>query len=75
MVITMPAFGRVVTDEDGNKSVDTSHLSTIKMVAGAEKEISRVILNSRVHNWVGIGWVAEGPATTYDKKRYPAVSQ
>lgn len=55
------------------KTVKRSQLSQIKMVAGNEKKYSRVILNNRIQNWVGFGWVDEGRATTAQKKLYPVV--
>lgn len=55
------------------KPVKRSELSTIKMTTGGEKRISKVILDGNVRQWVGIGWVDEGPATEADKLKYPRV--
>ncbi len=55
------------------KSVKSSELSNIKMVAGNEKKYSRVIMDGNVKNWVGFGWVTEGAATDADKEKYPTV--
>lgn len=55
------------------RTVKRSELSTIRMVAGGEKRIDRVIIGDRVHNWVGFGWVDEGKATKANFKKYPTV--
>lgn len=55
------------------KPIKRSELSTIKMVAGGEDRISKVILDGNVRQWVGIGWVDEGPASAADKLKYPRV--
>jgi len=57
------------------KSVKRSDLSTIKMVAGNEKRITRVIDGSTIKNWVGFGWVDEGPATLSDYDKYPIIEE
>jgi hypothetical protein len=54
-------------------TIKRSKLSKVAMVAGGEKSITRVIDNNRVMNWVGIGWIDEGHATTKNKKEYPTV--
>lgn len=55
------------------KTVTREQVSTLRMVAGNEKKHPRVILDDHVQNWVGFGWVDEGPATKKDKKKYPTV--
>lgn len=47
----------------------------MKMVAGREKRISRVIIGKNVHNWIGFGWVDEGKATKAQLKKYPTVKE
>jgi hypothetical protein len=55
------------------RPIKRSELSTIKMTTGGEDRISKVILDGNVRQWVGIGWVDEGPATDADKLKYPRV--
>ena len=55
------------------RTIKASELDTVKMVAGNEGKISRVVWGPWLMNWVGIGWVNERPATAADKKRYPKV--
>ena len=55
------------------KTIKRSELSNIKMVAGGEDRISKVILDGTVRQWVGIGWVDEGQASAADKRKYPTV--
>jgi hypothetical protein len=55
------------------KPIKRSELSTIKMTTGNEDRISKVILDGNVRQWVGIGWVDEGPATETDKLTIPRV--
>ena len=57
------------------KTISRSELSNLRMVAGNEKKYSRIILNGHVHNWVGFGWVDEGPATDEDSRNYPTVEE
>lgn len=54
-------------------AVKRSELAPIKMVAGGEKKHSRVIDNGDVLEWVGFGWVNEGPATDEDRRTCPQV--
>lgn len=44
-------------------TVKSSELASFRMVAGNEKKYDKVIHRHRVKQWVGIGWVDEGPAT------------
>lgn len=39
------------------------------MVAGGEKRISQVILNGKVKEWVGIGWIDMRDATPEDYRK------
>lgn len=55
------------------KTVKRSQLSNIRMTTGGEDKYSKVILDGNVRQWVGIGWVDEGPASADDKKKYPTV--
>lgn len=55
------------------KTVKASELSNLKMVAGNEKKYSAVIIDGSKKQWVGIGWVDEGPATDDDRRKYPEV--
>lgn len=48
-------------------------VSTISMVAGKEKTISRVIHDGEVKEWVGIGWISKGKATEADYQTTPEV--
>jgi hypothetical protein len=45
------------------KTIRRSRLSNLAMVAGGEEHVRRVILDGTVRNWVGFGWVDEGPPT------------
>lgn len=55
------------------RGIRRSQLSTLRMVAGGEDNISKVIMNGNVHQWVGIGWVDEGKASKADEFKYPRV--
>ena len=48
-------------------------LATIRMVAGNEKLYSKVVVDGRVKEWVGIGWLDCGEATDEDRAKYPEV--
>lgn len=54
-------------------AVKRSELAPIKMVAGGEKKHSRVIDGGDVLEWVGFGWVNEGPASDEDRRTCPQV--
>jgi hypothetical protein len=45
----------------------------ISMVAGNEKKFDKIIHNGLIKQWVGIGWVTEGPADSTDCDKYPIV--
>lgn len=55
-------------------TIEASKLSIIRMTAGNENTISKVIDNSELKEWVGIGWITLRPATVADKKKYPTVN-
>lgn len=55
------------------KTIRAYELSTIRMVAGREKTVSRVIDNTTLKEWVGFGWIDIREATSADKKKYPKV--
>ena len=55
------------------KTVSYKDVSKIAMTTGKEKEISKVIHNKTLCEWVGIGWVDLRPATKEDYKKYPTV--
>lgn len=57
------------------KTVKSSELASFRMVAGNEKKYDKVIHEHRVKQWVGFGWVDEGPATDEDIAQYPIVVQ
>lgn len=54
-----------------SSTIPRKDLSTLKMVAGGEARLTKVIVDGEVMNWVGFGWVPEGAAETLDYKRYP----
>lgn len=54
-----------------NKTVTKREMTTIHMVQGGERKHSRVIVDGRVMNWVGFGWVDEGEADAYDRRVLP----
>lgn len=55
------------------KTVSYRNVSTIAMVAGKEKTISKIIHDGHLMEWVAIGWIDLGKATASDKKNYPTV--
>jgi hypothetical protein len=55
------------------KPIAASELTIIRMVAGKEKVISKVIENGDLKEWVGIGWLTIRPATARDRMRYRTV--
>lgn len=50
-------------------------VSTIAMVNGNERKHSKVICDGRVMQWVGFGWVDEGPPSAADRRRLPRVEE
>jgi len=55
------------------KPVTFDQVSALRMVAGGEKTIDRVIHEGELCYWTGIGWVVERTATPEDELKYPAV--
>ncbi len=55
------------------KKVTTRQVQKTNMVAGQESAISTVIDGLQKKEWVGIGWVDHGEATSEDFKKYPFV--
>jgi hypothetical protein len=41
--------------------VPASECTAARMAGGNERKFGRVIMQGKVHQWVGIGWVDEGP--------------
>lgn len=50
------------------KTISRDEISTVKMTAGGEKRVHKVIDGDDVYLWVGIGWVKEGPPTRHQKR-------
>ena len=57
------------------KTIKASELSTIRMVAGNEKRVKKVIDNGILIEWVAIGWVDVRKATLADYKKFPTVTR
>jgi len=56
------------------KTVKARDCSIIAMCDGRnETKHSKVIMRGRVMQYVGIGWVDEGPASPQDTRKYPVV--
>jgi len=55
------------------KELSRGEVSTLRMVAGNEDQISKVIDGVLLKEWVGIGWVTLRNATDQDKKNYPTL--
>lgn len=55
------------------KTVKSSELTTIKMVAGNERKYGKVVHGGKLKEWVGIGWIDVRSATSSDERRYPFV--
>lgn len=56
-----------------DNTVHARELSAVKMVAGNENRYTRVIDSGNLKNWVGFGWIDEGPASAEDRAKYPEV--
>jgi hypothetical protein len=52
------------------KTVKRGELSNLRMAAGNENKYSIVIVDGRVKEWVGIGWIDLRQATEADRKKY-----
>lgn len=50
------------------KTIKRSALQNIRMTAGGEKRIKKVILDGTVREWVGIGWIDCGAPTSQQKR-------
>lgn len=57
------------------KKVKRSELTNFKMVAGNDEKYECVVVNGRLKEWVGIGWIDVRAATPNDLKRYPEVKE
>jgi hypothetical protein len=55
------------------KPVSFHDVSTIAMVAGKEKTISKIIHDGAIKEWVGIGWITIRHARPSDYLRIPEV--
>jgi hypothetical protein len=53
--------------------ITRSMLTNIKMVSGGEKDLSKVIFDGRVREWIGFGWIDIRAANASDYAKYPAV--
>jgi len=56
------------------KTVRARDCSTIAMVAGNEKKFSKIVHENQVKQWVGFGWVSEGPPQSPRDDKLPRVS-
>ena len=54
-------------------TIKRAKLANIRMVSGGEKKIDKVILDGRVREWVGFGWIDIGAAEEKDYAKYPVV--
>lgn len=57
------------------KPVDAARLTNLKMTAGGEAKLKRVVQGGILKEWVGIGWIEVRAATRSDRKRYPEVKE
>lgn len=55
------------------KPVSFHDVSTIAMVEGKEKTISKIIHDGAIKEWVGIGWITIGHAEPRDYLKIPEV--
>jgi hypothetical protein len=53
--------------------IKRSELSNLRMTAGNEKKYDKVVIDGKVKEWVGIGWVTLRDASDKDRTRYPVV--
>jgi hypothetical protein len=54
-------------------TIKRAKLATIRMVGHGEKIIDKVILDGRVREWVGFGWIDIGAAEEKDYAKLPTV--
>lgn len=57
------------------KRIHAQNLSNLKMVAGMERKITRVIDGDALKEWVGIGWIELRKATPRDRRTYSQVKR
>jgi hypothetical protein len=62
---------KLKTKQPGTLTV--KDVSALSMVAGGEKRHPVIIHEGSKKQWVGFGWVDEGPATDEDRAKYPEV--
>jgi hypothetical protein len=62
-----------MTGDYDMKTVTRAELSNLRMVAGSEKKYSKAVIDGKLKEWVGIGWIELRDATAADKRRYPVV--
>jgi hypothetical protein len=62
---------QIEAEGHAKETVERSQLSNLKMVSGGEKRYSKIVCDGHVQQWVGIGWVNEGPATLTDYASLP----
>ena len=67
-----PSRSRSTVKAPGN-TVHASKLKTIRMVSGQEDKTPKVVDNGDVKQWVGFGWVNEGPAESPRDDHLPRV--
>lgn len=53
--------------------VKRSELTNLRMVAGNERKYDKVIIDGRVKEWVGIGWIDLGMSSDADRLPLPEV--
>lgn len=55
------------------KEIERSELSNLKMVAGNELKYTKIIDDTILKHWVGIGWIDVRKTTKNDYKIYPTI--
>lgn len=53
--------------------IKRSELQNLRMVAGNERKYRKVIIDGRVKEWVGIGWIDLGVPSDADRLLLPEV--
>jgi hypothetical protein len=61
---------RLLTSE---KCIHARECSSVAMVAGNEKRFTKIVDDGIVKQWVGIGWVSEGPEEFPRDKDLPRI--